>query len=357
MKKIHRYIISEIISPLVIVSIIFSGLFVCFSSARLLADANSESIGFTLIIKLIMLKTLIAQDVLLPIALYAAIIFALGRLHRHQEIIVMAASGISETSIIWTVLRAVIPVALIIGIFSVMVRPWAYTHVYLTDAYIYGDTNFDKYQAGRFYGDEDNGRVIYLKNKNSKTGDMDAVFLYTHGNKASELILSKSGKQIKIKDSDFTELQLNDGYMYRINHKGERDSIIRFSKFVYMPNADNSIGYKRKMEDIHTLLNSTDPGDIAELQWRLSRPITAIILALLAIPLSRTSLRQGRSENVFIALIVFAIYYNLTGLAQSWVEQGVIGEYPGVWWLHALMLLTVLWFLKPDFVKKNILSK
>jgi len=356
-KKIDRYIIHEILSPLIIVSIIFSGLFVCFSSARILAEAISESIGIATILKLIMLKTLIAQDVLLPIALYAAIMIALGRLHRDQEIIVMAASGISEISIIWTVMRAVLPIAIIIGIFSVTVRPWAYTHVYRTNAYIYGDTNFDKYQAGRFYGNEDNGRVIYLKNKNKKNGDMDAVFLYTHGDKASNLILSKSGNQVTMNNSNLSELQLNDGYMYSINHQGEQDSIIRFSKFVYMPNNKNTIGYKRKMEDIYTLLESQDPGDIAEFQWRLSCPVTAIILALLAIPLSRTSLRQGRSENVFIAAIVFAIYYNLTGLAQSWVEQGVIDKYPGVWWLHAIMFLSVLWFLLPAPVRNRALSR
>ena len=289
MKKIDRYIIHEILNPLIIVSIIFSGLFVCFSSARILAEAISESIGITTILKLIMLKTLIAQDVLLPIALYAAIMIALGRLHRDQEITVMAAAGISEVSIIWTVMRAVLPIAVIIGIFSVIVRPWAYTHVYRTNAYIYGDTNFDKYQEGRFYGDEDSGRVIYLKDKNKKTGDMNAVFLYTHGDKASNLILSKSGQQVSMKNSNLSELQLNDGYMYSINHQGERDSVIHFSKFVYLPNSKDTIGYKRKMEDIYTL--------------------------------SRTSLRQGRSENIFIALIVFAMYYNLTGLAQSWVRS------------------------------------
>ena len=357
MKKIDRYIIHEIISPLVIVSVIFTGLFVCFSSARILAEAISESIGITIILKLILLKTLIAQDVLLPVTLYAAIIIALGRLHRDQEIVVMAASGISETSIMWAVLRAALPVALIIGVFSIIVRPWAYTHVYLTDAYIYGDTNFDKYQAGRFYGDEDNGRVIYLKNKDSKTGDIKAVFLYTQGDKASELILSKSGKQIKVKDSDLSELQLYDGYMYRINHRGKQDSVIRFSKLVYLPHSKNSVGYKKKKEDFYTLLDSSDPSDIAELQWRLSRPITAIILALLAIPLSRTSLRQGRSLNVFIASVIFALYYNLTGLAQSWVEQGVVNKFPGVWWLHAVMFLTVLWFLIPDHVKRKAFSK
>ena len=357
MKKIDQYIIREIISPLVIVTIIFSGLFICFSGAKLLADATSESIGVMLIIKLILMKTMIAQDVLIPISLYAAIIIALGRLHRDQEIIVMAASGISETSIIWAVLAAVIPIAVIIGIFSIFIRPWAYTHVYLTDAYIYGDANFDKYQAGRFYGDEDKGRVIYLKNKNSETGDLDAVFMYTHGDKSSELILSKSGKQVTRKGSDFSELQLYNGYMYRISREGKSDSIIRFEKFVYTPDSENKIGYKRKMEDFYTLLNSKNPEDIAELQWRLSRPLAAIILALLAIPLSRTSLRQARSEKVLIAAIVFAVYYNLTGLCQSWVEQGIIGEYPGVWWLHAVVFLVVIWFLIPDFVKKRALSK
>ena len=357
MKKIDQYIIREVINPLVIVSIIFSGLFVCFSGAQLLADATSESISVMMIIKLIIMKTIIAQDVLIPISLYAAVIIALGRLHRDQEIIVMAASGISETSILWTVLAAVIPVAAIIGIFSIFIRPWAYTHVYLTDAYIYGDANFDKYQAGRFYGDEEKGRVIYLKNKNSETGDMDAVFMFTHGDKYSDLILSKSGKQVKRKGSEFSELQLYNGYMYRINREGKRDSVIRFEKFVYTPDNENKIGYKRKMEDIYTLLNSKNPEDIAELQWRLSRPLAAIILTLLAVPLSRTSLRQARSEKVLIAAIIFAIYYNLTGLVQSWVEQGIIGAYPGVWWLHSVVLLAVIWFLIPDFVKKRTLSK
>ena len=357
MKKIDQYIIREIISPLVIVLIVFSGLFVCFSGAQLLADATSESIGVVLIIKLIIMKTLIAQDVLIPISLYASIIIALGRLHRDQEIIVMAASGISETSILWAVMAAVIPVAVIIGIFSIIVRPWAYSHVYLTDAYIYGDANFDKYQAGRFYGDEDKGRVIYLKNKNPESGDMKAVFMYTHADKSSDLILSKSGKQIKKKGSKFSELQLYDGYMYRISQEGKRDSVIRFSKFVYTPDSESKIGYKRKMVNFNSLLNSKNPEDIAELQWRLSRPLAAVILALLAVPLSRTSPRQGRGEKVLIAAIVFAIYYNLTALAQSWVEQGLVGEYPGVWWLHVVALLAVTWFLIPDFVKKSALSK
>ena len=42
---------------------------------------------------------------------------------------------------------------------------------------------------------------------------------------------------------------------------------------------------------------------------------------------------------MFTAALVFAVYYNLSGVAQTWVERGMLDEIPGVWWLHALLAL------------------
>ncbi len=85
-------------------------------------------------------------------------------------------------------------------------------------------------------------------------------------------------------------------------------------------------------------MESDQPRDIAEFQWRISRPMATILLALIAVPFSRTSPRQGKSERSFYgAAAVFAIYYILSGLAQTWVEQGTISRVPGVWWLYILM--------------------
>ncbi len=89
--------------------------------------------------------------------------------------------------------------------------------------------------------------------------------------------------------------------------------------------------------------------DIAELQWRLSRPFATILLALIAIPLSRSSPRQGRNEKIFTAALVFALYYNLSGLARTWVEQEMVGSFPGIWWLQALMMIVVVVLLLPEF--------
>jgi lipopolysaccharide export system permease protein len=108
------------------------------------------------------------------------------------------------------------------------------------------------------------------------------------------------------------------------------------------------VGYKRKAAANSVLWNSSAPADVAELQWRLSRGLATLLLALLAIPLSHVSPRHGRNERAFMAAVVFAIYYNLGGLAHSWVEHDVVAAFPGVWWLHAVMFLLVIMFLLPE---------
>ncbi|MEK7844663.1 MAG: LptF/LptG family permease, partial [Pseudomonadota bacterium] len=82
--------------------------------------------------------------------------------------------------------------------------------------------------------------------------------------------------------------------------------------------------------------------DIAELQWRISRPLATLLLALIAVTFIRTTPRQDKTDRTYlIAALVFAAYYNLSGLAKTWVEQGIVGSIPGVWWLYLLMLIAL----------------
>jgi lipopolysaccharide export system permease protein len=32
------------------------------------------------------------------------------------------------------------------------------------------------------------------------------------------------------------------------------------------------------------------------------------------------------------------MYYNLTAVAKTWMEQGVVGSFPGVWWPQLLLV-------------------
>jgi lipopolysaccharide export system permease protein len=84
-------------------------------------------------------------------------------------------------------------------------------------------------------------------------------------------------------------------------------------------------------------MGSSRPGDVSELQWRLSTPVSTVLLSLLAIPLSRTAPRRGKYAKILVAVILYAVYYNLCLAAKTWVEHRVVPRVPGIWWVHALI--------------------
>jgi lipopolysaccharide export system permease protein len=93
------------------------------------------------------------------------------------------------------------------------------------------------------------------------------------------------------------------------------------------------------------LLRSRSLADRAELQWRVSLPLSVLVLALLAVPLSRTSPREGRYARLGMALFIYLIYTNLLSIARVWVERGIVDDTVGMWWVHAIVALFALWLM------------
>jgi lipopolysaccharide export system permease protein len=92
-------------------------------------------------------------------------------------------------------------------------------------------------------------------------------------------------------------------------------------------------------------MRSTDPLHRAELQWRIGVPLSTIILAIFAVPLSRSQPRSGRYGRLAVGLLVFIIYFNLLSAAKAWVEKGELDPALGLWWVHGLVLLAALMLL------------
>ena len=353
MPHIERYIIREVLRPFSFVLILLVALFACFSSARYLAEAVTETLGLYFMVKLILLKTFIALEVLVPIALYTSVVIGLGRLHRDREIIALNAAGASNKRIIGPVMVVSIPIALAVGALSLYGRPWAYENSYILDAMAKADLNTDRFQPGRFYGNEDTGTVIYIAGKDRENGAMSRIFYYTRKGEVSEVTAAVSARQDQGLEDGRLRVSLDDGLVYRLRRYSLEDEVVRYEKLIrFHGDPEVSIGYKRKAQATPDLLDSDTPEDIAEAQWRLSRPLATLLLALIAIPLSHSSPRQGKNERVFMAALIFAVYYNLSGVAQTWVEQGVMDEIPGVWWLHALMALVVSLYLFQRYYRR-----
>jgi lipopolysaccharide export system permease protein len=83
------------------------------------------------------------------------------------------------------------------------------------------------------------------------------------------------------------------------------------------------------------------PSYFSELQWRLSAPISILLLALLAIPLSRVNPRRGKYIHILPAIVIYIMYLNLLLVGRNWIENGGISYRWGLWWIHGLLLVAI----------------
>jgi lipopolysaccharide export system permease protein len=154
------------------------------------------------------------------------------------------------------------------------------------------------------------------------------------------VITATTGQLIYHARPGFHQLILHDASVYKRVGEGP-DVFAEFGTFaLWIPAGEpDPVGYKTKSSNTFELSSSRDNVDMAEFQWRMSTSLSALLLALLAIPLSRSRPRQGQYARIIGALIIYALYFNLLNVSRTWVEQGTMLS---IWWAPGLLALLVL---------------
>lgn len=336
---INRYLIREIAKPLLAICSILVVIFASYSSSQVLADAAEGALSAQTVLTLILLKTLIALEVLVPIALYLAVVVGLGRLHTDHEMTALTASGVSVIQVLGAVLRLSLVIALVVAGLSLYARPWAYQESYWLEAQAEAEFTLANLEAGRFYEGSQDDRVIFVERLDRRHNRMRQVFVQSEQGDRSRVIYAQQAYQPPAGPEGLEILVFLNGHLYELDRNGGQDRIVRFQELTLQlgERSIDQIGYKRKAAPTAQLAHSDHPKDIAEFQWRLSTPVAAVLLGLLGVPLSRTAPRQGRYAKLLVAVLVYAVYYNLSAMAKTWVEQGDVGRAPGIWWVSGLL--------------------
>jgi lipopolysaccharide export system permease protein len=82
------------------------------------------------------------------------------------------------------------------------------------------------------------------------------------------------------------------------------------------------------------------------MQWRVSPAIAVVVLGLLAIPLAHSAPREGRGGRALLGILAYTVYANVLYMCRNWVAKGEIGAFPGLWWVHLLVLIVALLWLQ-----------
>ena len=161
------------------------------------------------------------------------------------------------------------------------------------------------------------------------------------------IVLASEARKYIDSESDSVYLRLKDGIRYMGIPSNENINILNFDLYdleIISGEFQKSVAIYTKIEGKSTLDLIKEGGRYAnaELQWRLSQPITVLILSVIGVFLGKASPRGGKSVNLLIGVIVFMLYYNGLLVAKSALELGRMDPIIGLWGVHFLMLVFLL---------------
>ncbi|ACO80551.1 permease YjgP/YjgQ family [Azotobacter vinelandii CA] len=342
MLLIERYVISEARRPLLVMLGILTSIFAAYSAERYLGEAANGTLSPEVVFDIVVYKVMIALEVLVPVALYVSVALGLGRLYHDSEITAVAAAGMSPLRLYGAVAILALPIAVGVTALSLYGRPWAYANAYQLEQESKTELDIDHLLAERFNINAENGRMILAERVDRATDSLQDVLIFDGGESRTRLYRSQEAR-IADPDPDDPVVEMTNGTAYSLQHDGTQDKRIEFKRLnIHLQPLETNMESRRKAASWQTLEASAGLPEQAELQWRESRGVSTFILALLAIPLSRTAPRRGRFATLLPVTAVYAVIFYAGDICKSLVGNGSLPLTPGLWLVPLAMGLVLL---------------
>ncbi len=355
---LDRYIFREVAQTWLAVTVVLLAILLTNQFAHVLGEVAKGKLPKDAVFQLIALTGLQYLTIVVPIGLFLAIMLALGRLYQDSEMPAMMACRVGPRGIYRPLLWLIVPLALGVGWLAMDIGPKALMAVDRIGAVALRQADLASIEPGKFTAGSD-GTVIYAE-RVIGPGSVENIFLQRQTESGGvEVVIAERGEQMESEDADTRFFVLHNGRRY--------DGLPGNADFRVMEFAEHGIPYRlpnvsepderpRAMSTLD-LMKSRSSDKVAELQWRISVPLSTLILGILAVPLSRSQPRQGRYGRLAVGLLVFIIYFNLLSAGKAWVEQETVPVAVGLWWVHAIMLGMALALLAyQNGVHRRILS-
>jgi lipopolysaccharide export system permease protein len=338
---LDRYIFREIAQTWLAVTGVLLFILLTNQFARVLGDVAKDKLPRDAVFQVIGLTALQYLTILVPIALFLSVMLALGRLYRDSEMPAMMACRVGPSGVYRPLALLLIPLAAGVGWLAMDIAPRALTAIERIGAEARRQADLASIEAGKFTGNGADGAVVYAE-RVVGPGAVERVFLQRRSPTGNvEVVVADRGEQQETDDPNTRFFVLFDGRRY--------EGIPGTAEFRVMEFAEHGIPYRlpaaedpqQNPEAMSTidLLTPRTLEEAAELHWRIGVPLSTVILAILAVPLSRSQPRQGRYGRLAVGLLVFIIYFNLLSAGKAWIEKGSMPLAAGLWWAHALMLM------------------
>ncbi|MBN9425521.1 MAG: LPS export ABC transporter permease LptF [Burkholderiales bacterium] len=325
--------------------VVFATLFVIMlttSLIRLLGRAATGRVDTASVLPLIAFNSVSVLPILLVLTLYIAVLMSLTRAYRDSEMVIWFASGQGLTAWVRPVLSFAVPIAVLVGLITFLAAPWANRQASEYQQRFTQREDISQVAAGRFRESATANRVFFVESLNEEQNEVRNVFVTQQRDERLVVVVSRLGR-IENQPNGDRFLVLEDGRRYD-GGQGRADfRVMEFERYGLRlaPRNPSLSDDRSKVKSTFELLAEPTQRNLGELMWRISLPVSAVLMGLLAIPLSAMNPRVGRSINLIVALLLYVVYNNLLSVVQAWVADGRMSFGLGVWVLHAALLAII----------------
>jgi lipopolysaccharide export system permease protein len=317
-------------------------------------DAIGTLLGFSMVRYLPMI---------LSLTIFLSVLLTLSRWHRDSEMVIWFSAGLGLNKWIKPILNFAIPVTIIITLLSLIVMPWATKKGEDYKTQLKSRDELSSISPGVFKESRKGDRIYFVESFDQLGYRVKNIFVQSTQHQKTGIIVSAFGNRQKEANGD-NFLIMEKGRRYESQPNSAEVSTTEFERYAIRIETKETTPEpsSTQSKSSTTLLSENTPSSNAELQWRLAIPISAVILVLLAIPLSFVDPRAGRSLNMMFAILIFIIYNNILSIFQAWISQGRVSGLVGLWPVHGFFLLLTFYLfyrrnhllpLIPMFLKKK----
>ena len=315
---------------------------------RFLKNAATGEWPTDVVLPMLGLSAVGSLTLLMPMAIFLAVILAVGRLYKDSEMTVINGCGISTLQLYRPLGVIAVIMAIVMGVLAFYIIPITkHTAAYLQDRAEH-NSEISGISPGRFQASSDGMRVVYVEKNDEKSEQVENVFMHTRDKDgAQSLLTAKSAFQYIEEGTGDTLIMLNDGYRFSGTPGKTNYRATQFEQHWIRTDegAQGNVRLEYETKPTQVLLASDSPFDAAEFHWRLAMMLSPILFTLLGLPLGRLKQREGRYGRVLTGVLIYIIYFKLLRVGQVMLERQDIQSWIGLWWVHLGLLGYIGWTL------------
>ena len=322
---------------IILLAILFTNLVL-----RLLARAAGGAVAPEGILALLGFNALFYFNILLSVALFMTVLLTLSRWYRDSEMIVWFTSGVSLVAWLRPILLFAAPFLLAILVLSLYLSPWAEQRKLEYERQLESRDDISVITPGLFREFPRANLVVFVESINPFDQTVRNVFLHSVEEKQDATTVAARGRLETMPNGD-RFIVLENGRRYQGTPGAADFRVVEFERLGRRiePAEVRELPVSTKSTPTTALVAVDGKVERAELFWRISVPISALMLALLAIPLAYVNPRMGRSFNLIAGLFLYMLYSNCLNIVQSLIAQGKLDLWTGLLVPHLIALLVV----------------